>query len=63
MLKFGAQCPGVGGKRRQEELLARWRVGARFFFFFGFFGLFFGEGIVACAIFFTSVERDSSLRI
>ncbi len=35
----------------------------RVFFFFGFFGLFFGEGIVAFAIFFTSVVRDSGLRI
>ncbi len=62
MLKFGATMPRGQGEKTAGGVASSPESRCAFFFP-GFFGLFFGEGIVAFAIFFTSVGCDSGLRM
>ncbi len=59
MLKFGATMLRGRGEKTAGGVASSPESRCAFFFF----GLFFGEGIVAFAIFFTSVVCDSGLRI
>jgi hypothetical protein len=57
VLKFGATMPRGRGEKTAGGVASSPESRC------AFFGLFFGEGIVAFAIFFTSVGCDSGLRI
>ncbi len=61
VLKFGATMPRGRGEKTAGGVASS--PESRCAFFFWFFWFVFWEGIVAFAIFFTSVGCDSGLRI